>query len=86
MCYLGQNRMFLKEINPRDDEICLIGGATGQEHVEVGGILEEHELSTNIHSPSRHMAQLHVSALALELGREREKVGGWQGQWGGEDM
>ena len=32
MCYLGQNRMFLKEINPRDDEICLIGGATGQEH------------------------------------------------------
>ena len=54
--------------------------------VEVGGILEEHELSTNIHSPSRHMAQLHVSALALELGREREKVGGWQGQWGGEDM
>ena len=52
----------------------------------MGGILEEHELSTNIHSPSRHMAQLHVSALALELGREREKVGGWQGQWGGEDM
>ena len=46
----------------------------------------EHELSTNIHSPSRHMAQLHVSAVALEPGREREKVGGWQGQWGGEDM
>ena len=32
MCYLGQNRTFLKEINPRDDEICLIGGATGKEH------------------------------------------------------
>ena len=54
--------------------------------VVVGGILEEHELSTNIHSPSRHMAQLHISAVALEPGREREKVGRWQGQWGGEDM
>lgn len=51
-----------------------------------GRDLEEHELSTNIHSPSRHMARLHVSAAALELGREREKAGGWQGQWGGEDM
>lgn len=54
--------------------------------VEVGGILEEHELSTNICSPSRHTIQLHLSAIALELGREREKVGGWQGPWGGEDM
>ena len=32
------------------------------------------------------MARLHVSAVALELGREREKAGGRQGQWGGEDM
>ena len=31
MCYLGQNWAFLKEINPRGDETCLIGDAAAKE-------------------------------------------------------